>query len=74
MESSMVDALLALAGPLIGAGAGSYFGLKGALNGLRERSQRIEEGVKRVEQLVTAHRLDTSRYVAEIRRDVQSQE
>ena len=31
-----------IVGPLVGAGAGSYFGLKGALNGLRERSARIE--------------------------------
>lgn len=34
--------IAALAGPLIGAGAGSYFGLKGALNGLKAFSHRAE--------------------------------
>ena len=37
-----LSAFMAVLGPLIGAGAGSYFGLKSAINGLRERSARME--------------------------------
>ena len=32
-------------GPLIGAGAGSYFGIKSSLNGLKERSLRMENSL-----------------------------
>jgi hypothetical protein len=37
-----VQLIAMIVGPLVGAGAGSYFGLRGAINGLRERSARIE--------------------------------
>ena len=35
----------AVLGPLIGAGAGSYFGIKSSLNGLKERSLRMENSL-----------------------------
>lgn len=43
MDPHAWQTFAALVGPLVGAGAGTYFGLKGAINGLRERTQRIEQ-------------------------------
>ena len=34
-----------IVGPLLGAGAGSYFGLKSALNGIRSTTDRTERKV-----------------------------
>ncbi len=34
--------LAVILGPLLGAGAGTFFGLRGALNGLKERGERME--------------------------------
>lgn len=41
-EGNILNSISAILGPLIGAGAGSYFGLKGALNGIKDRTSRIE--------------------------------
>lgn len=69
--SDNLQSIMALLGPLLGAGAGSYFGLKGALNGLRERTERIEQAVNENKAMLIQHRLDSSRYVSEVRRDIQ---
>ena len=50
-----------VAGQIVGAGLGTYWGLKRALNGLKDSSIRIELAVGEVNRLVTAHRLDTAR-------------
>lgn len=44
--SDTFSLLAQLFGPLLGAGAGSYFGLKSALNGIRATTGRIEEKVE----------------------------
>ena len=62
-ESSLIDALAQLAGPLFGAGLGSYFGLKSALNGIK---QTTRDTLREVQE----HRRDTARYVADIRMSV----
>jgi len=46
--SDSLSLLAQLLGPLLGAGAGSYFGLKSALNGLRATTARTEERVNEV--------------------------
>jgi len=75
----MNDALFALLGPLIGAGAGSYFGLKSALNGLRERSVHIESVLVEVrdhtrdtKNSLVDHAHDAERYVAELRDEIRT--
>ena len=42
MERETITLIAILLGPLIGAGAGTFFGLRGALNSLRERGKRME--------------------------------
>lgn len=37
-------------GPLLGAGAGSYFGLKSALNGIRATTERTERKVEKIHE------------------------
>lgn len=64
-----------LLGPLIGAGAGSYFGLKGALNGLKERTVRIEAAQIRHEAATAEVRdiaRDTHFEVVEARRKLEA--
>lgn len=64
-------------GPLIGAGAGSYFGLKGALNGLKESARRADghlEGIKDISkeallQLVE-HRKESRQFVTDLKQDI----
>ncbi len=38
----VVAAVAAVVGPLLGAGAGTFFGLRSGMNGLRETAQRME--------------------------------
>ena len=47
-------------GPLLGAGAGSYFGLKSALNGIRATTERTERKVEKIHEtaLETKYRLE----------------
>ncbi len=42
MDRETISLIAVLLGPLIGAGAGTFFGLRGALNGLNERGKRME--------------------------------
>ena len=39
---TVIAAVAAVVGPLLGAGAGTFFGLRSGLNGLRETAQRME--------------------------------
>ena len=73
-----IDSIAALIGPLVGAGAGTYFGLKGALNGLKETAKRIDLSLTEVRDIVrdTArdveqHRQDSARYVRELKQEIQ---
>lgn len=47
-------------GPLVGAGAGTYFGLKSALNGIRSTTERTERKVDRIHDttMETKYRLE----------------
>jgi hypothetical protein len=38
----VIAAVAAVVGPLLGAGAGTFFGLRSGLNGLKETAQRLE--------------------------------
>lgn len=62
------EMILALAAPLIGAGAGSYFGLKGALNGTREGVRQALVVLAEVRDLAR----DTYRDLEEHRRETMS--
>ncbi len=42
MDRDVISLIAVLLGPLIGAGAGTFFGLRGALNGLNDRGKRME--------------------------------
>jgi hypothetical protein len=56
--------LIGLIGTLLGAGLGSWFGIRGALNGIKDTTRQTLREVQE-------HRRDSVRYVAEIRRDVE---
>jgi hypothetical protein len=55
--------LLDLISTLVGAGAGTYFGLKASLNGIKETTKQTLREVQE-------HRRDSVRFVADIRRDI----
>lgn len=64
-------------GPLIGAGAGSYFGLKGALNGLRESARRAEGSLDSIERSnmqvlfeMIEHRKESRQFVSDLKQDI----
>lgn len=69
----------ALAGPLIGAGAGSYFGLKGALNGLKAFSHRAEAIMETIRDTnrealfeLREHRKESLQWVGDLKGQVAS--
>jgi hypothetical protein len=68
MDATALDFLEKVIGPLIGAGAGSYFGLKSALNGIR---QTTRDTLRELQE----HRRDIPRAHAQmaeqIRRDLE---
>jgi len=65
--SDSLSLLAQLLGPLLGAGAGSYFGLKSALNGIRATVGRTEEAVGEVRDLAR----DTASAVVRLERRVE---
>ena len=58
-DPGLVELLERIAGPLLGAGAGSYFGLKSAINGMRETTR---DTLKELQQ----HRRDSIAYVGRV--------
>jgi hypothetical protein len=76
---NLIYAMAAIVGPLVGAGAGTYFGLRGAINGLKERSERMEHILTEVRdhardavQGLKVHDQMTDRRVAEIVSEVRA--
>lgn len=61
----MVAAVL---GPLVGAWAGTYFGLKGAINGLVGRTERMDETLGQVRDYTRDASLALQDHVHEGRR------
>lgn len=77
MDAQTVQLVGMILGPLLGAGAGTYFGLKGALNGLKESARRADTNLEIIKDVnrqalfeLIEHRKETSRYVGEIKQDI----
>lgn len=77
MDAQTIQLLGLILGPLIGAGAGSYFGLKGALNGLKESARRADghlEQIKDTNKLalfeLIEHRKESRQFVADLKEDI----
>lgn len=60
MQTPLTSDIIGLIGTLVGAGLGSWFGIRGALNGIK---QTTRDTLREVQE----HRRDTVRYVADIR-------
>jgi hypothetical protein len=66
--------IIQLLSVLVGAGAGSYFGLKGAVNGIRKTTDRIDENVLKmtgkidhIGWVIDQHRTDSTRQMTELK-------
>lgn len=64
-------------GPLLGAGAGTYFGLKGALNGLKDSARRAESSLGSIERSnmqvlfeMVEHRKESRQYVNDLKQEI----
>ena len=73
-EGQVISGVIQLVSVLVGAGAGSYFGLKASLNGIRKNTEKTRDGVgelctkvNHVDWTLTEHRKETQRYVQELK-------
>lgn len=57
---------------LVTVGGGSYFGIKGALNGLRSSAARIEDGVMNIRDTALETKILLGQHVEEARRLAES--
>lgn len=78
-DAQFVNTIAVLIGPLVGAGAGSYFGLKGALNGLKESAKRAERFLESIRDTTRVallqleeHRAESRAAVAELRQQMRA--
>lgn len=77
MDAQTLQLMSMILGPLVGAGAGTYFGLKGALNGLKESARRAEASLGSIERSnmqalfeLVEHRKESKEFVRDLKQDI----
>lgn len=71
MDSVLVMVVISLTGPLLGAGVGTYIGLRISLNGLRGQTTRIEDVLGEVRDFSRDTCKMTAEHVKDTREAVQ---
>ena len=74
MEGQIISGAIQLISVLVGAGAGSYFGLKASLNGIRKNTEKTHDNVvelctkvDHVDWTMKEHRKEAERFVQELK-------